>query len=214
MQKFSLSCAGLLAIMISGSLSAAPLAKLEAFDFFKLGMPYQDLVSMKASCDSLKDSPKFRDSLEQGVASTVCPTSETFAMATLVHNTVASVAVNWISWDLSKIKAVSPALSYIPGKIRSAYGIPSTTLPYESEFGNKEADELCASPDFTCQMHVWKAKSPDRVASLVYAKNSQGEVPLLFNLTDLSLEGKIEEIKNRGLQAAINKVKNEIKDAH
>jgi hypothetical protein len=214
MPKFSSICASLFVTLATTALASAPASKLDSFDYLRLGMPYQELVTLKALCDSPKESPNFRDGLAQGVSSTVCPTSETFAMATLLHDTVASVAVNWVSWDIAKVKAISPTLSPIPGRLRAQYGIPSATLPYESEFGNRQADELCSSPGFSCHMHIWKAKSPDRVASLVFAKNIQGEVPLLFHLTDLALESRIDEVKNRSLQAAINKVKNEIENSH
>lgn len=200
--------------LLASPLKATPLSKLESFDFFKLGMPYSSLVDGKAACDKPRDTPDFRESLKQGVSSTVCPTSETFAMATLLEDKVASVAVNWVSWDLSKLQSASPSVARVPSELRRQYGIPLTTVPYESQYGNPEADAFCQAEGTTCQMHIWKDNSPQRVANLIYAKNAKGEVPLLFNLTDLEAESRIEAIKNRGLQASITPAIKESKPSH
>lgn len=189
-------------------------SKLEGFDFLKLGMPYSSLVEQKLACDRPRDTPDFRESVSQGVSSTICPTSETFAMATLLEDKIAAVAVNWISWDGKKLQAASPILAQVPSLLRKQYGIPSTTVPYESQFGNPEADAFCRVVGFTCQMHIWKDPSSDRVANLIYAKSVNGEVPLLFNLTDLAAERKIEAIKNRGLKAPANATAQETEQSH
>lgn len=198
----------------SSSLFAASASKLNGFDKFNIDMPYSDLVASKAACDVPRDAPKFRDSVGQGVSSTVCPAAETFAMATLLHDKIAAVAVNWVSWDVKRLRESSQALSAITVELRRKYGIPTTTLPYESQFGNDEADILCRDVEYTCQMHIWKSQSPARVANLVFAKNSKGEIPLLFNISDLEAEAKIELIKNRGLQAAETAKKNASKPTH
>lgn len=194
----------LFSAFISTQLFAAPHSKLQGFDFFELGMPYSALVDKKAACDAPKDIPSFRDSAKQGVTSTVCPTTETFAMATLLNDRVASIAVNWVSWDLKKLMDASPTVASVTAKLRKQYGIPASTVAYEAAFGNKEADALCKSGDFVCQMHIWKGRTPDRVATLIYAKGKKGELPLLFNLSDLTAESEIEKIKNGRLQADDN----------
>lgn len=212
----SLALSSLALAGFSASLVASPSAKLEGFDYLKIGMPYTQLVAMKASCDAPKDAPRFRDSSQKGVSSIVCPTSETFAMAILLEDRVASVVVNWVSWDKEKLTQANAdtQLGKITSGLRKQYGIPTNTVPYESEFGNKEADALCASPDYSCQMHIWKTNQPDRVASLVFAKNANREIPLLLHLSDLTAEAEIDSIKNGALQASENSSKKEAPKAH
>lgn len=210
----ALSTAPVALAIFASPLQATALSKLESFDFLKLGMPYSSLIDQKAACDQPRDTPNFRESLNQGVSTTVCPTSETFAMATLLEDKVASVAVNWVSWDARALQSASPSLARVPSDLRRQYGIPVTTVPYESQYGNPEADAFCRAEGTTCQMHIWKDNSSERVANLIYAKNAKGEVPLLFNLTDLAAESRIEAIKNRGLQASIISAIKEAEPAH
>lgn len=170
--------------------------KLESFEKFSLGMSFAALSKSAKDCNAPSDSPGFRGSKDLGVSSVFCPAAETFAMATLVDEKLASLALNWVSWDGLKLDGSDQGLSHIPEELRKQYGIPNATVTYESQFGNPDSDRYC-SEKAKCQMHIWKSSNPSRVASLVYAKLPNGEVPLLFQLTDLEAEHKIDQLKNR-----------------
>ncbi len=181
----------LVSIALLLSLPAAAAPKLDTFDFMRLGMTYPELKKASALCDTEKTSSGSLSS----VSNTVCPTHETFAMATLVDRRVALVNVNWVSWDAKKLTPDNEKLNTVPAQLRTAYGLPNATIPYETQFGNVDADKFCQREGRTCLMHVWKSANPERIASLVFAKEGQAELPLLFQLSDLDAEKKIVSLR-------------------
>jgi hypothetical protein len=181
---------------LSFAAAAQNVPKLESFEKFSLGMSFETLNKEAKDCNAPSDSPGFRGSKDHGVSSVFCPAAETYAMATLVDEKLASLSLNWVSWEGLKLDGSDLGLGQIPGEMRKNYGIPNATVTYESQFGNPDSDRYC-SEKAKCQIHIWKSSNPSRVASLVYAKLPKGEVPLLFQLTDLEAEQKIDQLKNR-----------------
>ncbi|RYZ49659.1 MAG: hypothetical protein EOP07_24110 [Proteobacteria bacterium] len=194
MRKILLCSALTASFSFAGFAQSGP--KLEKFESFSLGMTFDALSKTAKDCNAPSDSPGFHGSRDLGVSSIFCAAAETFAMATLVDQKLASLALNWVSWEGLKLDGSDQTLGRIPEELRKEYGIPNATVTYESQFGNSDSDRYC-SEKAKCQMHIWKSSNPSRVASLVYAKLPGGEVPLLFQLTDLEAEQKIDLLKNR-----------------
>ncbi len=196
------------------ALAATGLSKLYKFDFLTLGAQYQSLLQAKAECDRPRDLPNFANSMKLGLSSIVCPTNETFALATLLEDKITSISVNWVSWDKRRLEASENKIQKIPEELRSTFGIPTTTIAYEGRFGNPDADEFCKRGNYSCQIHVWKTENPSRLATLVFARDSAKEIPLLLHISDLEAEQKIEELKSTQIGTLVKSMIQEQANSH
>jgi len=190
----SITASAFFAFFTSQSLQAQAGNKLNSFDFLSLGMNYETLRQQGRKCDALADSPGFEGSSKVGVTATVCPAAETFALATLFHKKLATVSVNWVSWNVKDGSGPSDRVMQIASELRKTYGTPVATIAYESKFGNADADRYCHEKG-DCRIHFWESDQPTRVASLVYAVVPNGEIPLIFHLADLEAERQIQKLK-------------------
>ncbi|MBC7530378.1 MAG: hypothetical protein H7318_02305 [Oligoflexus sp.] len=182
----------------SSSLYANSNFKVDSFEYLALGMGYETLAAQSpaAPCDAPADVPGLKDSSSVGLTATICPVANTFAMATFLNKKVASLVMDWVSWDASQLDGSNKELSKMPANLRKQYGIPAATVAYERQFGNPDADRFCQEKG-KCLVHIWRSAEANRVASLVYAKINDAEVPLILHLSDVAAEHDIDRLRKK-----------------